>query len=307
MPPIYITAFVTTVIAFAIFVPIIRYLAPRSIRLSLFGMGAMGLAMSPVAYFFVRLPLMKLFEPEWFGTLKSPESSALLFYLRDAVRLCYAPLTEETCKLLPWVVALLAGVSLRSSRRRSASLALTIGVTFAIGEFWLVAYFLHFSNSPDIAKLPWYAFGGYMSERLTTCFSHTLFVLPTVYLSRHGVRYGLLGLVIGMGLHYLGNAPIVLMHHETFGISKGNWGVLIQFWLTFFVLVCMFCLVGLHYGTSMLRRIWKRQMVCPECHATYRQPLLLGFNMGTWRYERCGACKKWHWVTLSNLAPLDEV
>ena len=44
-------------------------------------------------------------------------------------------------------------------------------------------------------------------------------------------------------------------------------------------------------------------MICPGCGAIYRQPILLGLNFGMSRYERCGACRKWHWVSLSNLAP----
>ena len=306
MPALFIAALVTTVLAIVLFLPIIRYLAPSSIRPFLIGLGLLGLVMSPLAYFCVRVPLMKLLEPDWFGSLVPGQSDISQIYVRDMVRLSYAPLTEESFKLLPWVGALLAGISVQSSRRRSASLALTIGVSFAMGEFWLVAYLIHASKNPEIVNLPWYALGGYMSERLMTCFCHTLFVLPTVLLSRRGFGYGLIGLAMGMGLHYIGNAPIVLMHHEAFGISKGVWGILIQLFLVFLVLVCMFCLIGTHFGASMLKRIWNNRMICPECHATYRQPIFFALNMGTWRYEKCGACKKWHWVTLNNLAPLAD-
>ena len=306
MPSIFVAALVTTVLSIVVFLPIIRHLAPGAIRIYLLGIGLLGLAMSPLAYFCVRVPLMKLLEPDWFGSLIPGQSDVSQIYGRDMVRLCYAPLTEETFKLLPWIGALLAGISLQSSRRRLASLALTIGVSFAIGEFWLVAYLIHASKNPDIVNLPWYALGGYMSERLMTCFCHTLFAFPTLLLSRRGVGYGLIGLTMGMGLHYLGNAPIVLMHHEAFGISKAVWGILIQFWMVLLVLACMLVLIGAQYGSSMLKRIWNSRMICPECHATYRQPLFLAMNMGTWRYERCGACKKWHWVTLRDLAPLVE-
>lgn len=306
MPSIFVAALVTTMLSIVIFLPIIRHLAPGSIRIYLLGIGLVGLAISPLAYFFVRVPLMKLLEPTWFGSLIPGQSDVSHIYLRDAVRLCYAPLTEETAKLLPWVGALLAGISLQSSRRRSASLALTIGVSFAIGEFWLVAYLVHASKNPVIVNLPWYAFGGYMSERLMTCFCHTLFVLPTVLFSRRGLGFAFTGLAMGMGLHYLCNTPIVLMHHEAFGISKAVWGILIQVWMVLLVLVSMLTLIGAQYRSTMLKRIWNSRMICPECHTTYRQPLFLALNMGTGRYERCSACRKWHWVTLRNLAPLVE-
>ena len=304
MPSIFVAALVTTMLSIVIFLPIIRHLAPGSIRIYLLGIGLVGLAISPLAYFFVRVPLMKLLEPTWFGSLIPGQSDVWQIYLRDTVRLCYAPLTEETAKLLPWVGALLAGIPLQSSRRRSASLALTIGVSFAIGEFWLVAYLVHASKNPELVNVPWYALGGYMSERLMTCFCHTLFVLPTVLFSRKGFGFAITGLAMGMGLHYLCNAPIVLMQHEAFGISKAGWGISIQVWMVLLVLVSIFALIGVQFGTTMLRRIWNSRIICPECHATYRQPLFLAMNMGTWRYERCSVCNKWHWVTLRDLAPL---
>ena len=40
----------------------------------------------------------------------------------------------------------------------------------------------------------------------------------------------------------------------------------------------------------------------PGCVAIYRQPLFYGLNFGMSRYERCGACGKWHWVTPKDLA-----
>ena len=46
------------------------------------------------------------------------------------------------------------------------------------------------------------------------------------------------------------------------------------------------------------------RMICPGCGGTYRQSLLWGLNFGMSRYERCGHCHKWHWVTMKNLAPL---
>ncbi len=269
MPSLFVAALVTTVLTIVVFLPVIRYLAPSSIRPILIGLGLLGLMMSPLAYFCVRVPLIKLLEPDWFGSLVAGQSNVSQVYVREMVRLSYAPLTEESVKLLPWVGALLAGISVQSSRSRSASLALTIGVSFAIGEFWLVAYLIQASKNPEIVNLPWYALGGYMSERLMTCFGHTLFSLPTVLLSRRGFGYGLIGLAMGMGLHWLCNAPIVLMHHEAFGISKGVWGILIQLNLVFLVLACMLSLIGTHYGASMLKRIWNSRMICPECHATY--------------------------------------
>lgn len=304
MPAIYLAALFTTVVAVVVFVPMIRHWAPQQFRNRLCVLGCVGLLMSPLAYFCVRLPLMKLAEPKWFTTVAGEKLGFEQQVIRDVIRLTYAPLTEETAKIFPWCVGLALGARICASRRRTASLALTLGVSFAVGEFWLVAYFIHAKNDPTLSALPWYAFGGYMGERIMTCFGHTLFVLPTVWLSRRGRGYALLGLMIGMSLHYLSNSPIALMGHEAFGLSKSTWGVLLQFWLVAFVIATLFALIGVHYGSSMIRRVLNQQMVCPECKATYKQPIFQGLNMGTWRYEPCGVCKKWHWVTLHNLAPL---
>jgi len=63
-------------------------------------------------------------------------------------------------------------------------------------------------------------------------------------------------------------------------------------------------LVVAAFGRKVLRAIWARQMICPGCGAVYRQPILWGLNFGMSRYERCGVCFKWHWVTIKDLAPM---
>ena len=124
-----------------------------------------------------------------------------------------------------------------------------------------------------------------------TCFMHGLFALPVVWLSRKGIRYACVGLLTGMILHGLGNAPIILMHHEAFGISRTTWGILAQLWVILLVIIALASFTALHFGRRMLRRIWQARMICPGCSAVYRQPIFLGLNMGIWRYEhaRCAA------------------
>jgi len=131
----------------------------------------------------------------------------------DVIQLSYAPLTEEPAKLLPWLLLSYFGMRLFPSRKLVVPLAMTIGLSFAIGEFWLVVI----------------------------------------------------------------------------------------------VVLSLVCLCRLHFGKSVLRRIWQARMICPECGAVYKQPIILGLNAGTWRYEPCGACRKWHWVSIKNLAPLKAI
>ncbi len=301
MHQIYIMAGVTTVVALLAFGALIWQLSPKdNRRWMLFGIVLLGTFMSVPAFYGVRVPLLVdplkrlLEEPDWKDQANSP--------LIDAVKLCFAPLTEEPAKLLPWLLLLAFGAPLLPSRKMVAPLALAAGLGFAVGEIWLVAKFVE--DMPAAANLPWYQFGGFFGERLMTCFSHSLFALPTIYFSRKGWKWGLVGLGIGMSLHWLGNAPIVLMQREAFGVKKDVWAVLLSVWLIWFTIGTLIAVMAVHFHKKV-GRIMARKMVCPGCHVVYRQPILMGMNMGTWRYEPCSACNQWHWVTLDNLAPVD--
>ena len=134
--------------------------------------------------------------------------------------------------------------------------------------------------------------------------AHALFALPTMMLSRRGWRSGLCGLALGMLLHGISNAPIVLMQRDVFGWKRETWGLIIQLWLALITAVGLVALLGAVAGRKIIRKLWANRMICPECGGIYRQPIVLGLNFGMSRYEPCGLCHKWHWVTLKNLAPL---
>jgi hypothetical protein len=298
--PIYIMAAVTTVVALVAFGALIWQLGPKDGRRWLLaGMVLLGTFMSIPAYYWVRLPLLVdpleslLAQPAWKDEANSP--------LIDATKLCFAPLTEEPAKLVPWLLLLALGMPLFPSRKMVVPLALAAGLGFAVGEIWLVASFVE--KMPKAAGFAWYEFTGFFNERLMTCFSHSLFALPTIYFSRKGWKWAFVGLFIGMVLHWFGNAPIVLKNRGAFGLKEGVWLTLISIWLIWFVVATLIAVMAVHFHKKV-GRIMARKMVCPECHVIYRQPIFLGVNMGTWRYEPCGACRKWHWVTIDNLAPV---
>jgi hypothetical protein len=302
MKPIYVMAAVTTVLALTAWGMLFWQVCPHDRRRrSLVMLLVMGFLMSPTAFYLFRRPLLiGPLEP----VLKQPAwSEGNWSIARDAIRLSYAPLTEEPAKLLPWFVLLAAGCPLWPTRRMIAPLAMAAGLGFAAGEIWLVASFVAQANDPKLAGLPWYSFGGFLGERLMTCMAHVLFALPAVMLARRG-RLGLAaGIAIGMALHGLSNSPIVLMHRGAFGLKQETWQLLIQLWLVLFAVAGLAGVVGAFAGRNMWRAIWSRQMICPGCGEVYRQPLLLGLNFGMSRYERCEACHEWHWVTLQDLAP----
>jgi hypothetical protein len=301
--PIYVMAAVTSVVSIAVWGGLLWQISPRDDRRSpLLVLLLIGFLMSPAAFFAVRRPLLLgpleaiLTQPGW--------DSGGWSTVRDILRLSFAPLTEEPAKLAPWLVLLAAGAPLWPTRRMIAPLALAAGLGFAVGEIWLVAGLIATANDPKLAGLPWYSFGGFLSERLMTCITHSLFALPPVILSRRGWKWGTLGLALGMLLHFISNAPIVLMHRGTFGWKPEVWSIVIQLWLSLLTVVGLISLIGLFAGRKMLRKLWAHQMICPGCGAIYRQPIFLGLNMGMSRYERCSVCRKWHWVTLKNVAPL---
>ena len=302
--PIFVMATVTTVAALAVWGMLLWQITPHGRRRAIATLLLLELFMSPAAFFGVRRPLLIaplepiLTQPTWdMGDWP---------IVRDVLRLCFAPLTEEPAKLLPWLLLLALGWPLRPTRRMTAALAMAAGLGFALGEIWLVAWLVAQSNDPKLAGLPWYAFGGFLGERLMTCVTHALFALPTVVLARRGWSWAVLGLAAGMALHLTCNAPIVLMHRRAFGWTTETWGLLIQASLVLLTLGGLVMLLGAAIGRQALRRVLSRRMRCPECGAIYRQPLVWGVNCGLSRYERCGVCRKWHWVTLGNLAPLDK-
>ena len=91
--PIYVMAAVTTVVAFVVGGSLLWQMSPADRRRWLCAMLAFGCLMSPAAYYAVRRPLLigplepMLSQPGWDAGGWSA--------LRDAVRLGYAPLTEE--------------------------------------------------------------------------------------------------------------------------------------------------------------------------------------------------------------------
>lgn len=302
MHPIYLTATFTWLLALGIGGVLLWQATPPHCRRPVIGVWAGALLMSPGAYYLIRVPFLVQPLTPWLNSLTAQGGWQLVF--ADVVRLSLAPLTEEPAKLLPWLIALALGQRLQPCRRLVVPLAFALGLGFAMGEMWLVAQLIAAADDPQFRGLPWYAFGGYLNERLETCLTHSLFVLPTVWFARQGVWRAGLGLTVGMILHFLGNAPIVLMRRDVGQLGPAVWSILIQFWVLGFTLAGAVALIGLYLGPKMLRRVLRGRMICPECGQEYRQSILLGLNCGRWRYEPCGVCRKWHWVSLDNLAPL---
>jgi len=181
---------------------------------------AIALPLQPLALIFVRLPIdhaLKLVfgTPTWLVILS----------------LFYAPLTEEPAK---WLAALLPAVR-RAIMLEPVTMALAVGLGFAIGEIWLIAYSI--LQLPGVASLPASNFGPFVIERLEVCFLHGAFVaLPFACLARG--RPFILGGLGGMALHFFLNFPIYLKQIDAFGLGPEAWTSVLLLRIVGFVLAC---------------------------------------------------------------------
>ena len=278
-PGIYLTAIVTTAVAAAIFGHVIYRLgSPANPRLLWLAFG-IALPLQPLAFLIVRSPI-----DHW---LVAQLGSTSPIY--QWISSLYAPLTEEPAKLLPLLIPAIYR-DIRSAN--FARYALAIGLGFAIGEMWFLAYLV--AQIPAYAHLHFYQFGGYFGERLMVCVFHSAFVAVALWRLRKGFLLGFAG---AAALHWLGNFPILLLAWNVGGLGQATWGVIIQSWLVLYFIGALALLSYFTFGRIALGRIFYGRRRCPECQQDYDAPLFLAINFGRTRYERCPHCRRWHWTT----------
>ncbi len=277
MHGIYLAALLTSLLAIAGFGTVIRKVRQPATGWLLFAAVLITVPLQPLAFYLVRLPL-----DHWLAGQLNRSSVAY-----QCLASLYAPLTEEPAKL----VALLIPVIVRDIRPDNFSrYALAIGLGFALGEMWFIAE--RISHQPKLAGLPFYAFGGYLSERLMTCVFHSAFVSITLSQLR---RRWVLGLSGAMAAHWAANFPLTLMSWNAGGLGRTNWEVIVGLWLVALFVGAAAFLARLNFGHALPLRLMFGLRHCPECSNDY-EPSLLAINMGAERYERCPHCRKWHWT-----------
>lgn len=281
MPGIDIAAAIVSVLAlFVVGAIIVRKATPAERRPLLLAI-LLTLPMNALAFHAVRLPL-----DAWIRSFQ------LDLGVYGFLTTFYAPVTEELAKLWPLLLPLF---HFSRSGIKPARLALALGLGFGIGEAWNLAYLI--AKSPAMAALPWWQFGGFLGERLIVCFLHGVFaLLPVVMLAQRGLGGFLLGLAGGMALHYFGNFPIYLAGLKAFGIAPAIWTQIIMLWLLLYVVLGALLLAKLWGDGATVANLLLGRHTCPGCKVEYDPPIFLAFNFGTKRYERCPACRKWHWV-----------
>ena len=239
----------------------------------------------PVAFYYIRLPLHELLNG-WIG------AGALL----TAITLFYAPLTEEPAKWLALGVP-----SLRKTLRpqNAVAIALAVGLGFGVGEIWFLAARLY--PSPQIAALPFWAFTGFLGERLMVCFIHG--ALIALFFKRYAENRSILfPALLGIALHFALNFPIYLSSINLGGFGAETWGILIALYLAAMTLALLIFVNRLSVGRMEHGLLGKAD--CPECGKEYSRSFL-ALNLLTVRYERCPHCRKFHFVPM-NQPPRDN-
>lgn len=275
---ILIMAGIATVLAPLLLAWPIRRLSSPTDRRWLLLAFVVALPLHPLAYHALRVPLH-----QGLTALLGPGP------VLSTLTLSYAPLTEEPAKWLALLPVFLLG---RIAPANALAMALSAGLGFAIGEFWFLA--LRIAPTVDPA-LPFYIFTGFLFERMEVAFLHGAFIL---WFARAlgDRRAPLLGGLAGMGLHFICNAPIVLVALDPFGLGREVWLQVVTLWVLLLTVALL----------TVLRRMARAEgrgeilgtSTCPECHAVYPRPLLTALNLGTVRLERCPSCRHWHRVPM---------
>jgi uncharacterized membrane protein YhfC len=102
------------------------------------------------------------------------------------------------------------------SRGSAVPMALTIGLGFALGEIWFVAWAIYHTD-PTPARLPFYMLGGFIGERLFTIILHSFLIFPALHGLLTGPSRFALGLAAGMLLHALVDAVAALYQMKLVG------------------------------------------------------------------------------------------
>ena len=115
-----------------------------------------------------------------------------------AAGLLMVGVTEELVKLLPLLIP-----SVRRQLRTDATavpMSFAIGLGFAVGEIWYLARSIA-RTQPQVASLPVYMLGGFVSERAATVVIHSALTLIALSSFRRGPRRLAVGVVAAILAH----------------------------------------------------------------------------------------------------------
>ncbi|MGC9445018.1 MAG: hypothetical protein ACP5E9_08875 [Candidatus Methanospirareceae archaeon] len=222
MQGIFIAAIIVTLLSAGVIGGAIFWRAKASERNLLLVLLLAYIPIFFVAYYVLRLPL---------DSLLGPVLSRYPVELYEFVKLFYAPVTEELAKLSLLALLLVANRITKDNYHR---FAFTAGLGFGIGEIWFLEEL--FALTPEIASVPWYLLGGFITERFVVCFLHGAFVLVAVHYLVVGQYRGIL---YAMGLHFAVNFPIYLAYITRDEIAAELWQIMLSSYVIIFALLML--------------------------------------------------------------------
>lgn len=163
MPPIYIMAAITLALGVLLYGSGLYALSGRQTRY--LWLLPLGLPLSALANLVIKAPLAR-----WVGQAAGIQpgqalATPLWFVL---FLMLLPPVVEEAIKVLP---LLLPPVRRMVDGRAGALwVGMALGIGLGLGEALSLAYGV--AQAPQYAGYPWYAFTGYLWERLAVCFAH---------------------------------------------------------------------------------------------------------------------------------------
>ena len=216
MPGIHIVAIVAVVVALAAIGTFIVLLA-RGRNLGLLAaLVAIQLPMSAVGLLALRSPIDTAVR----GMGLDPW--LLLF-----VQSWYAPITEEPLKFLPFLIPVVfQAIEQSDNPRLPIAAGMALGLGFGVGEIGYLAW--AFGQNPQVAALGPEQFGGFLIERVLTCFLHGAMTATAIWLWLHGKRWGI---VVSINIHYAINLPIYLAAQRAFGLDRPTWNLVAVSWI----------------------------------------------------------------------------
>lgn len=218
MKGIYIAAIITTALSLTIVGSIILRKTPRKEWSLLIVVLLLQIPMCAIAFYFIRLPLDR-----WLQGLLRQCSGTYRF-----LTTFYAPITEEPIKL--WIFLIPKYIN-NLNDKNIVRMAMAIGLGFGIGEMWFIA--ANLAKSPQVASLPWFLLGGYISERFMVCLMHGAFTAVALRQLRKAFVVGVLGAML---LHFVGNFPIFLAGNNFGGLGKSTWQIILSVWVPLYFL-----------------------------------------------------------------------
>lgn len=223
MHSIYIAALITTIFSIFIAGIIALKISKRKLRY-LLNLGLISLPGSYIAFNFVRTPIDNVVRLV-FNISPLLKSLPLWYYF---IVLSYAPIIEELMKLTPLTIPFFRKNITKDNR---IAAGMIIGLGFGIGEMWLIAIWL--SRDASIISYHWYQLGGYIFERIVSCFSHGVFTVVAIRgLGNKFIKY----IIYAMGLHTLSNLPIILFNAGFIRLDKITFQNVMSIYLLVFVL-----------------------------------------------------------------------